>query len=479
MAATIVWIRLDLRLEDNPALHAAVQRGAPVVPLYIWSPKDEGEWAPGGASKYWLHQSLAALTASLESRGATLVIRTAPSAIDALTDVINETGADAVYWNRRYEPAIVKRDTAIKSELTKHGIAVESFNSALMFEPWEIKNKQGSPFQVFTPFWKTCLNMPTVSTPLPAPKQITPLTKPVKSQSLASLELEPRIDWAKGIRETWTPGEAGAHDQLTRFFDTIAAYPEDRDRPDCIGTSRLSPHLHFGEIGPRQIWHAARQHGALATTPGVARGEEKFLTEVGWREFAHHLLFHFPHTAGKPLRQNFEKFPWLRNKSHLRAWQKGLTGYPIVDAGMRELWHTGWMHNRVRMIVASFFTKDLLIPWQEGAKWFWDTLVDADLASNTLGWQWTAGCGADAAPYFRIFNPTSQGIKFDPNGDYVRTWVSELSRLDAKWIHDPSNAPEDVLRAADVVLGKTYPKPIVDHGEARVRALEAFAAIKS
>ncbi len=444
MATTIVWLRLDLRLEDNPALHAAVQRGAPVIPLFIWSPGDNGAWAPGGASRYWLHQSLTALAASLESRGSRLLIRTAPTANDALQAVIEETGADAVYWNRRYEPALIKRDTAIKSELTSRGIAVESFNSALLHEPWEIKNKQGAPFQVFTPFWKTCLNSSSISAPLPAPKHIAPPKKWPQSLPLASLELEPRIDWAKGIRAAWSLGEVGAQDQLTRFLDSIAAYPEDRDRPDRVGTSRLSPHLHFGEIGPRQVWHAAREHGALATTPGVARGEEKFLAEVGWREFAHHLLFHFPHTTTKPLRENFERFPWLKNKSHLRAWQEGLTGYPIVDAGMRELWHTGWMHNRVRMIVASFLTKDLLIPWQEGAKWFWDTLVDADLASNTLGWQWTAGCGADAAPYFRIFNPTSQGIKFDPNGEYVRTWVPELAKLHAKWIHEPDSAPDDV-----------------------------------
>lgn len=479
MSASIVWFRLDLRLADNPALHAAVQRGAPIVPVFVWAPEDERNWTPGGASRYWLHQSLASLSRNLDTIGSRLVLRTARMAYDALDEILRETNADAVYWNRRYEPAPVARDIAIKAALIERGIAVESFNSALLFDPWEIKNKQGAPFQVFTPFWKACLAASGPPEPLPAPRRLPAPDKWPKSAALEEFELEPRIDWASGIREAWTPGEIGAHSNLDCFIGRIANYPEDRDRPDTEGTSRLSPYLHFGEIGPRQIWHAVREHAATAAEKGVARGEEKFLAEVGWREFAHHLLFHFPHTTDEPLRDTFARFPWAKNRRRLRAWQRGVTGYPIVDAGMRELWRTGWMHNRIRMIVASFLTKDLLIPWQEGAKWFWDTLVDADLASNTLGWQWTAGCGADAAPYFRIFNPTSQGVKFDPKGDYVRQWVPELTRLDTKWIHNPSNAPDDVLREAGVVLGKTYPKPIVDHGEARARALEAFAAIKA
>jgi deoxyribodipyrimidine photo-lyase len=478
MSTSIVWFRLDLRLEDNPALHAAVRRGAPVVPVFIWSPNDEAPWAPGAASQYWLRQSLASLSLGLKKRGSRLILRTAPSAQDALDVVIRETGADTVFWNRRYEPALVSRDAAVTSGLTKRGIAVKSFNSALLFEPWEIESKKGAPFQVFSPFWKTCLRRPTPSTPLPAPKRIPPPKRWPESVTLASLALNPQTDWAAGIRESWNPGEQGAHDLLDRFLDAIAGYAEGRDRPDRVGTSRLSPHLHFGEIGPRQIWHATREHAAMATGKGVARGEEKFLAELGWREFAHHVLFHFPRTTDHPLRENFATFPWAKGRAPLRLWQKGLTGFPIVDAGMRELWHTGWMHNRVRMIVASFLTKDLLIPWQEGAKWFWDTLVDADLANNTLGWQWTAGCGADAAPYFRIFNPTGQGKRFDPNGDYVRTWVPELARLDPQWIHRPGEAPVDSLRSAGVTLGTTYPRPIVDHAEARARALEAFAAIK-
>ncbi|NUM54425.1 MAG: deoxyribodipyrimidine photo-lyase [Candidatus Hydrogenedentes bacterium] len=479
MAATVVWFRLDLRVEDNPALHAAVRRGAPVVPLFIWAPEDEGAWAPGSASRYWLNQSLASLSTSVKELGSRLILRTAGTAKDALDAVIAETKADAVYWNRRYEPARIARDSAIKTALTKRGIAVESFNSALLFEPWEIRNKQGGPFQVFTPFWKACLKASAHPEPIATPTRLPAPSRWPRSEALERFELEPRVDWAAGIREKWRAGEAGAHQQLDRFLNDIAAYREDRDRPDRVGTSRLSPHLHFGEIGPRQVWHAVREHGATATARGVARGEETYLEEVGWREFAHHLLFHFPHTTDNPLREKFARFPWANNRAHLRAWQKGQTGYPIVDAGMRELWRTGWMHNRVRMIVASFLTKDLLIPWHEGAKWFWDTLVDADLASNTLGWQWTAGCGADAAPYFRIFNPTSQGMKFDPNGDYVRQWTPELAKLDAKWIHNPNGAPSDVLRKADVSLGTTYPKPIIDHGEARARALEAFAAIRA
>ncbi len=478
MSPTILWFRLDLRLEDNPALDAALRRGAPIIPVYLHTPDEEGAWRIGGASQYWLHQSLKSLNANLEKRGTALVIRKGPRALALLDTLISETGAAAVYWNRRYEPTLIARDAAIKSELKSRDVAVESFNSALLFEPWEIQNKQGLPFQVFTPFWKNCLTLASPPEPRPAPKRIDSPSPLPRSESLSSLKLEPAIDWAKGIRATWVPGEDGAHAQLGRFLKSVAQYPEARDRPDQLGTSRLSPHLHFGEIGPRQIWHATREHGSLASIPGTTRGEEKFLSEVGWREFAHHLLYHFPTTIESPLRAQFEQFPWAKDRKLLRAWQKGKTGYPIVDAGMRELWQTGWMHNRVRMIVASFLTKDLLIPWQDGARWFWDTLVDADLASNTLGWQWTAGCGADAAPYFRIFNPTSQGIKFDPQGDYVRRYVPELAALDAKWIHNPSEAPAEILRAANIVLGETYPTPVVDHGEARARALEAFASIK-
>jgi deoxyribodipyrimidine photo-lyase len=344
-------------------------------------------------------------------------------------------------------------------------------------EPWTLATKVGKPYQVFTPFWKACQASASPPPPTPAPRRLPAPEKWPASLALAEFKLEPAIDWAGGLRSTWQPGEKGAQALLDRFLrSALADYRTERDRPDRLGTSRLSPHLHFGEVGPGQIWHAisdaARDAGAQRQAAA-----EWYLRELGWREFAHHVLFHFPHTTDEPLRQEFARFPWRSDAKALRAWQRGRTGYPLVDAGMRELWHTGWMHNRVRMVVASFLVKHLLIPWQEGAAWFWDTLVDADLANNSLGWQWTAGCGADAAPFFRIFNPVSQGSKFDEQGEYVRRWVPELARMPAQWIHQPWAAPPQVLDEAEVKLGVTYPWPIVEHVEARKRALEALAAV--
>ncbi len=497
----LVWFRIDLRLTDNPALAAVVNRGGPVVPIFIWSPEEEGGWPPGGASKWWLHQSLAALDARMRKLGSRLVIRRGPT-LDTLRALAKETGADAAFWNRRYEPAAIARDAKVQAALGADGLDAMSFNAALLHEPWTIRNKSDKPFQVFTPFWKHCLAKPDPSAPLPAPKNIPSPKKWPRSLALDELELEPKIKWAEGFRAAWQPGEVGATANLNRFLSkAFDDYSDQRNRPDATGTSRLSPHLHFGEISPRQVWHAVRRASVVecgSPLPLSHRGRaiekrqrtgavqnlaekwrsSQFLAEIGWREFSHHLLFHFPHTPTEPLRANFRKFPWRKDAAWLRAWQKGRTGYPIVDAGMRELWTTGWMHNRVRMIVASFLVKDLLIPWQKGAHWFWDTLVDADLAQNTLGWQWTAGCGADAAPYFRVFNPTSQGEKFDPHGDYVRKWCPELAGLPDKWLHQPHAAPPEILQAAGVNLDRTYPHPIVSHAIAREMALEAFARIK-
>ncbi len=476
---TLVWFRLDLRLADHPALAAAVRRGAPVLAVFVWAPEEEGDWPPGGASRWWLHQSLKALAADLDSRSARLVLRRGP-ALAALRALVKETGAGAVYWNRRYEPALMARDRAVKDALRSDGLEVESFNSALLFEPWTVANQAGKPFQVFTPFWRHCLGLADPPEPLPAPQQLPAPARWPRSLALEELDLEPKIDWAAGLRAAWPPGEAGAAAALRRFLEqAFAAYGEQRNRPDLPGTSRLSPHLHFGEIGPRQVWHALRAWASRHDLPPSAWRGSPFLAEIGWREFAHHLLFHFPHTPTAPLREEFARFPWRQNAAGLKAWQRGRTGYPIVDAGMRELWTTGWMHNRVRMIAASFLVKDLLVDWREGARWFWDTLVDADLASNTLGWQWTAGCGADAAPYFRIFNPVSQGAKFDPHGDYVRRWVPELARLPAEWIHQPWAAPPEVLARAGVELDRDYPQPVVRHAIAREVALEAWAKIKA
>ena len=474
---SILWFRLDLRLADNPALEAAVGRGGAILPVFIWSPDEEGEWPPGAASRWWLHQSLAALDGELRARGSRLVIRRGPT-VKALRALVRETNAKVVFWNRRYEPAIVARDGMVGEALRCDGIEVESFNGALLHEPWTIQNRSGKPFQVFTPFWKNCLNQPDPAGPLSAPKNVLAPARWPMSLALDELQLEPKINWTAGMRDAWQPGEAGSLKNLKRFLTNgFDDYAVQRNRPDVVGTSRLSPHLHFGEISPRQIWHAVRRYAGW-------RGLEtwrssQFLAEVGWREFAHHLLFHFPRTPTEPLRAEFKQFPWRHDNARLRAWQKGRTGFPIVDAGMRELWATGWMHNRVRMIVASFLVKDLLLPWQEGARWFWDTLVDADLAQNTLGWQWTTGSGADAAPYFRVFNPVSQGERFDPDGAYIRRWCPELGQLPARRIHQPQRAPSDILREAGVEPGRAYPRPIVDHACARKAALEAFARIKN
>jgi deoxyribodipyrimidine photo-lyase len=479
VSPSILWLRLDLRLADNPALQAAIQRGGAVIPVFIHAPDEEAPWQPGAASRWWLHQSLHALDADLRAAGSKLVIRQGPSLV-TLRDLVKETGAGAVFWNRRYEPAVIARDATIKQALPAQSVEAESFNGALLNEPWTIQNRSGRPFQVFTPFWKHCLTKPAPAEPMPAPAGIPVPNKWPKPLALEALDLEPRIQWAEGMRSAWQPGAAGAQARLKRFLnECLPNYSEDRNRPDRAGTSRLSPHLHFGEITARQIWHAVRRDAESKHIPEPTWHALPFLTEIGWREFAHHLLWHFPHTPSQPLRANFNKFPWHNPPAFLKAWQKGCTGYPIVDAGMRELWATGWMHNRVRMIVASFLVKDLLVSWQEGARWFWDTLVDADLAQNTLGWQWTAGCGADAAPYFRVFNPASQGEKFDPRGDYVRKWCPELVKLPDKWLHHPWHAPSETLAHAGVVLGRNYPEPIVSHAIAREVALEAFARTMS
>jgi deoxyribodipyrimidine photo-lyase len=475
----LVWFRLDLRLADNPALHEAWQTGSPVVPVFVHAPQEEGRWAPGGASRWWLHHSLGALDASLRALGSRLILRQGDT-LGQLRELARDTGARAVYWNRRYEPALTSRDTRIKQALKEDGLEAKSFNSALLKEPWEILNQSGRPFQVFTPYWRQVLRDLDPSHPFPQPETLaTPVAWP-RSDTVEDLGMLPRIPWDAAFPSHWTPGEAGATTALRHFLSSgFEGYDSLRDRPDVAGTSRLSPHLHFGEIGPRQVWHAV---AALAARQGMADPRwrsSRFLTEVGWREFAHHLLHHFPHTPGEPLRPAFNGFPWEPDPARLRAWQQGRTGYPIVDAGMRQLWATGWMHNRVRMIVGSFLVKNLLQPWTAGADWFWDTLVDADLASNTLGWQWVGGCGADAAPYFRIFNPVSQGLKFDPRGDYVRQWVPELRAMPDRFLHNPWEASPSERQAAGMSGPGAYPQPVVDLAASRKRALAAFQAMKN
>jgi len=472
-APVIVWFRQDLRLVDNPALHAAVEAGRPIVAVYVLDDTGAGAWPLGGASRWWLHHSLTALSAALAERGGRLVLRRGDAGIE-LDRLIAETGAGAVFWNRCYEPAAIARDKIIKAALDARGIEAKSFNASLLFEPWTIATQSAQPFKVYTPFAKACRAAPAPAQPLPAPVRLPGLAPPPRSDALASWQLLPtHPDWAVGLRASWTPGEAGATARLDRFLDVaVETYRDDRNRPDLEATSRLGAHLHFGEIGPRQLWHATRARA------GHGAGPDHFISEILWREFAHHLLFHWPDLPARNWRTQFDGFPWADDATGLAAWQRGRTGFPIVDAGMRELWQTGWMHNRVRMIVGSFLVKDLLLPWQAGAAWFWDTLVDADLANNSASWQWVAGCGADAAPYFRVFNPMLQGEKFDRDGSYVRRYVPELARLPTASIHRPWEADATTLREAGVEFGRTYPRPIVDHHAARARALAAFAALK-
>ena len=478
MRTTLVWLERDLRLRDNPALAAAAKRGR-VLPLFVLEPPDTTAWSAGAARRWWLHQSLAALQQDLAKLDCPLLLLQG-TALEMLQAAVGASGADAVYWNRRYEPALVQRDTAIKSALREQGLEARSFSSQLLFEPTQVATGSGGPYRVFTPFWKSIRDRVDDSLPLPAPRLRAaemPSRNKLQARSLEELELLPHIDWAGGMRDTWTPGEAGARKSLSTFArKSVASYDVQRDLPGITGTSRLSPHLHHGELSPRQVWSFLQQQ--VETGKHTEADIEPYLRQIGWREFAHHLLFHFPATPDAALLTQYERFPWRRAPKQLRTWQKGRTGYPIVDAGMRELWHTGWMHNRVRMIVASFLVKDLLLDWRHGARWFWDTLVDADLANNTLGWQWAAGCGADAAPYFRVFNPVLQGRKFDPEGTYVRRWVPELAAVPDRWLHAPWEAPPLELSAAGITLGRTYPHPMIDHKEARLRALDALATLK-
>lgn len=473
----VLWFRQDLRLRDQPGLAAALATGAPVAAVYILDDAAPGRWAMGGASRWWLHHSLAALAASLRPLNIDLQLLHGP-AHAVLLSLADEIGAGAVFWTRQYEPYAIARDRRIKAALGAKGVDAESFNGQLLYEPWDIGKADGRPYEVFTAFWRALHAKGAPPAPTPAPPPAPSAIACRAALPLEALGLVPRKpDWAGGLRDTWTPGEAGAHRALGDFLDHhLAHYHEARDLPARAATSRLSPHLHFGELSPRVLWHAVSAR--CEADPCLTKAAEKFLSELAWREFAHHLLYAHPDMPDAPLRTPFADFPWRDDEAAFSAWTRGATGYPIVDAGMRELWQTGTMHNRVRMIAASFLVKDLLIPWQRGAAWFWDTLVDADLANNSMGWQWVTGCGADAAPYFRIFNPVLQGERFDPEGEYVRRFVPELAKLPGAWIHKPFAAHAETLARANITLGKTYPQPIVNHAKARARALDAFAQIK-
>jgi deoxyribodipyrimidine photo-lyase len=469
-APTLLWLRDDLRLDDNPALAAACEAGSPLIVLYVLE-SDAALRPPGGAARWWLHHSLAALAAALEARGQQLVLR-AGSARDIVPDLARRGGARRVVWNRRYGPAAAI-DAAVESALARDGVAVSAFKANLLHEPDEIRGP-GGPMKVYSAFWRKAQAAPPPRPPIPAPTRPPPPVDGISGDRLESFALLPTApDWADGLRETWTPGEDGAHQRLAAFVeDGIVGYATGRDFPAEPATSRLSPHLRFGEISPFRI---------LATLGDASgSGAAKFVSELGWREFAWHVLGNFPDMASSNLRPEFDAFPWLEpTAADLDAWRKGLTGYPIVDAGMRQLWQTGWMHNRVRMVVASFLTKHLLIDWRVGEDWFWDTLVDADPANNPFGWQWVAGAGFDAQPYFRIFNPVLQGEKFDPRGAYVRRFVPEIANLPDRFIHRPREASPLELEAAGVRLGRDYPLPIIDHAFARQRALAAFEAMRA
>ena len=469
----LVWFRQDLRLADNPALTAAADR--PLLPVYVLDDEAAGRWAPGGAGRWWLHHSLESLGAALARLGAPLLLARgrAEIVIPALADAV---GAGEVFAGRLYEPWARERDDRVAEALEAAGRKLRLATSSLLREPASVRSGSGKPYAVYTPFAKAVVAMGDPDQPLPAPKSLQGIAAPPPGDRLDDWALLPRLGWAAGFPDYWTPGEASAAERLAGFVaGPVQDYAGRHNHPGVDGTSRFSPHLHWGELSPRQVWCAVR-----AAVPGTAAPGQPswpFLSEVLWREFSYHVLWHRPELPEAPLRARFADFPWEPDTALLRAWQRGLTGYPIVDAGMRQLWRHGWMHNRVRMITASLLVKHLLQPWQDGETWFWDALVDADLASNSAGWQWVAGSGSDAAPYFRVFNPTLQGEKFDPSGAYVRHFVPELIELPDKHLHRPWEAPEAVLREAGVVLGRDYPRPVIEHGEGRARALAALAAL--
>ncbi|WNO09269.1 deoxyribodipyrimidine photo-lyase [Teredinibacter sp. KSP-S5-2] len=471
-APILVCLRNDLRLADHPPLFAAKQTNRQIVVCYVFDEKATP--ALGGASRWWLQQSLASMQEKLAKMGGRLILRRGKWAetVDCLAKALN---AESVFWSRAYEPYYLKEEELLKKKLSKRGIEAKRFGGSLLFEPDAIYNQAGLPFKVFTPFWKACLKLPEPKAPL---KNITSLNfmpvEEITSLSLDDLSLLPQEErWADKFHSYWLPGEKGAHKNLKTFTQCVDEYDHERDVPGVEGTSQLSPHLHFGEISPRQVWHT------ISVLGGEGNGAANYLRELGWREFSYYLLFHWPHIVNKPFNTKFEGFPWKKDKHLLKRWQQGETGIPLVDAGMRQLWETGWMHNRVRMVVASLLVKNGMVPWQEGEKYFWDTLVDADLASNSASWQWVAGCGADAAPYFRIFNPVTQSQKFDARGDYIRRWLPELSKLPDKWIHAPWTAPQAILEQAGVKLDHDYPSPVIDLAESRRQALDIYQLFKA
>ena len=467
----IHWFRQDLRITDNPSLETAAEFDA-VLPIYILDDGNSQEFKMGSASRWWLYNSLQSLNESLD--GKLSIYNQNPKIV--IQELLEKYEVKAVFWNRCYEPWRIDRDIDIKAYLDDKNIENKSFNSHLLWEPWNISKDDGTPYRVFTPYYKKgCLNAEEPR--LPSKNlEIDTIFHDQDSEQIDTLDLLPRINWYSQIQEVWKPGEDGAQKRLDQFLEEgLLDYKEGRNFPFKENVSRLSPHLHFGEISPNEVWYQAKTKESV---PGIQKSLEHFLSELGWREFSYYLLYHFPSLPKQNFQPKFNKFPWIKNESFLESWQKGETGYPIVDAGMRELWQTGYMHNRLRMVVGSFLVKNLLIDWREGEDWFWDCLVDADLASNSAGWQWVAGSGADAAPYFRIFNPVTQGLKFDPEGEYTKKYVPELELLPNKYLFNPWEAPKEILEKAGIELGKDYPEPIVDLKYSRELALEAFGKTK-
>lgn len=460
----LIWFRQDLRLADNPAF--AALEGRPALLVYVLDDEAAGAWGHGGAQRWWLHHSLAALSADLAARGANLHLARGAAA-RIIPELAAEIGAEEVIAGRLYEPWARSRDAAIAETLRQTDRKLTLHSSSLLHEPHRIRTGTGKPYSVYTPFSRALFALGEPPPPLPAPARLEAIARP--GLALNALDLLPKGDWAREFPGHWQPGEAGAAARIAGFT-ALSRYDDTRNLPGIPGTSGISPHLRFGEVSPRQLWHAARAGGVT--------GDATFLKEILWREFAYHLLWHRPELPEAPLQEGFASFPWQPDARLLRAWQRGLTGYPIVDAGMRQLWRSGWMHNRVRMVTASFLVKHLLQPWQAGEAWFWDTLLDGDLASNAASWQWVAGCGADAAPYFRVFAPVLQGEKFDTDGAYVRRWVPEIARLPDKYIHKPWETPENILRGAGIRLGVDYPRPVMDHAKGRARALSAYAEMR-
>lgn len=475
----IVWFTQDLRLSDNACLHAAVASGHPILPVYILDDVTPGEFAMGGASRWWLHKSLGSLASSLKALDGRLVIRRGEAG-SVLGQLVEQTGAKAVYFSRGYAPWSGELEKKIASQCEASGVDCKRFSGFLLHEPEAVRTGNDGPYKVYTPFSRNCLSRDISRQPRPAPETIDFHSAEVTGDGLDDLDLySGQPDWAAEFPERWSPGEAGAHNKLKHFLETaVGDYDQARNLPDVPGTSRLSPHLHFGEISPLQCWTATR-HAVAMSRHNIDRGSHTFEKEILWREFSYHLLHHWPSLPTEPFKPAFANFPWLQDAEKLAWWQQGQTGFPIVDAGMRELWSTGWMHNRVRMIVASFLVKNLRIAWQSGEQWFRNTLVDADIGANSASWQWVAGCGADASPYFRIFNPILQGEKFDKHGGYVRRWVPELAAMPDKFIHKPWQAHDEILGNAGVELGTTYPRPIVDLGQTRDAALAAYKTIRT